>query len=100
MESIEIFINNLWQHRDLFIDVKNNIVKINNNEKKIDPLLIEQLIRTIRTWDSEYYNSKIIDAEEFIIKVKTSDGTDIIKGKGSYPKNYNTFKEIIGELYE
>ena len=100
MNSIEIFINNLYSEMYLYIDIKNNVVKINNKEKNIDDEDINNLIRIIRNWDNEYKSNKIIDGEQFIIKLNTSKGTEVIKGKGDYPKNYHAFKELVGRLYD
>ena len=100
MESIEICINNLYSEIILFIDVKNNLVRFLNKEKKIERDLIDELIRTIRNWDKEYHKSNIIDSERFLIKITTNNGVDTIKGSGVYPDNYNTFKELVGKIYE
>ena len=100
MNSIEIFINNLCSEMYLYIDTNKKIVRVNNCEKPIDKEEINNLIRIIRNWDNEYKSDKIIDGEQFIIKLNTSKGTEVIKGKGDYPKNYHAFKDLVGRLYD
>lgn len=100
MIGIEITVTNLSNERFIYIDVKNQIVKFNNKEKKIEENFIDELIRIIRCWDNEYYGNNIIDSEKFLIKIITDNSTDIIKGNGKYPENYYVFKKLIGELYE
>jgi len=98
MKNIEIFINNLYREIYINIDVKNNIAKINNQEKRIETEFIEGLLRIIRTWDNNYTDNKVIDGEEVIIKISTNEGTEVIKGKN--PKNYTAFRNWVGRLYE
>ena len=45
-------------------------------------------------------NQNIIDAESFFIKINTTDGTEIIKGSGEYPKDYILLKEWISGFNE
>ena len=99
MNSIEIYINNIGNNTNIYINVKQHKITINNIEKHITEEKIDELLRIIRTWDSVYENdNNIIDAESFLININTEDGTYTIKGKGSYPKDYILFKEWIGEL--
>ena len=48
----------------------------------------------------EFETNVIIDSERFLIKITTNNGVDTIKGSGVYPDNYNTFKELVGKIYE
>lgn len=101
MKSIEISLTNLSNNIYILIDIKNNKITINNKQTTIDEEQINNLLRIIRTWKSNYQNNhKIIDSEKFEIKIDTQEGTDIIIGNGKYPENYFEFKEWIGELYD
>ena len=93
--SIEIMITNMHENISLVIDPNNLVV----NNKKISEELIHELIRTICLWKSEYGYSNTIDAEEFLLRIKTLNKVDTFHGKGIFPKNYSYFKEIIGEIY-
>lgn len=93
--SIEILITSINKNISLFIDYKNLTV---NNRKKIDKEIIDELFNIICLWKNDYGRSNVIDAEEFIVKVNTVNGTDIFKGKGIFPSNYEVFLRIVGEL--
>lgn len=100
MTSIYILIENITSNLEIYIDISKKIITINNKEKQITIEKIDDLIRIIRTWNNEYINPKIIDAESFLIKINTDEGIEIIKGHGDYPNNYNLLKEWISDLYE
>lgn len=95
--SIEILITSLNKNIVLSIDPNNLIV---NNSKNVDKRKIEELFNVICLWKNDYGRSNVIDAEEFIVKVNTVNGTDIFKGKGIFPNNYEEFLRIVGELNE
>ena len=61
---------------------------------------IDDLLRIIRTWSSVYKNKNYLDSESFLIKITDDSRTEIIKGQGDYPDNYQLFKEWISEFYE
>ena len=100
MNSINILIENITITTDIYIDVLNQTITLNNEEKIITQTQIDDLIRIIRTWKNEYTNPTIIDSESFLIKINTDEDTEIIKGRGSYPDNYNLLKEWIRGFYE
>lgn len=100
MNSIQIDIKSYGNNINIYIDIKNNIIRINNLEKDITNEKIDDLLRIIRRWKKEYHNSKIIDAESFYIKIDTDEGIDIINGKGEYPENYILLKDWISDIYE
>ena len=100
MNSIHILIENITNKIEIYIDVLKETIIINNKEKDITKEKIADLVRIIRTWNSEYTNPKIIDSESFLIKINTPEGTEIIKGSGDYPNNYLSLKEWISDLYE
>ena len=93
--EIEINIISMTQNINILIDVKNMLV---NNTFKIEKETIDCLLNTICLWKNEY-GIKGIDLEEFKVRVVTDTKTDVFHGKGIYPKNYQCFKEIVGELY-
>ena len=96
MKSIEIYIDIEF---NILIDVINKIIILNNKQKEITDEKINELLRIIRTWENSYQSNNIIDGEEFLIKINTDNKTEIIKGKGKYPENYNLLKSWIGDIY-
>ena len=98
MNSIEISIENINNITNIKIDIINKKININNQEKEISEEKIESLLRIIRTWENNYQSNNLIDAESFEIKINTINETEIIKGKGSYPNDYQLLKEWIGEF--
>ena len=104
MNSIEITINNLNEEKnimiDIMIDIINNKIKINNQIHNITKEQIDDLLRIIRTWSPVYKNKNDLDSESFLIKITDDSRTEIIKGQGDYPDNYQLFKEWISEFYE
>lgn len=99
MNSIQIDIKSYGNHINIYIDTKKNIIRINDIEKELKEEKIDNLIKIIRLWKSNYHNSKIIDGESFLIKIVTDEGIDIIKGQGEYPHNYVLLKDWISEIY-
>lgn len=101
MNKIEIHINNMINKIHIHINVKTYKMIINNEEKNITQDHIDALLRIIRTWNTSYENTdNQIDNETFLINISTEEGIYTIKGNGNYPKNYNLFKDWIGEFYE
>ena len=98
MNYIEISINALGEYLIIYINAKNKRLILNNIEKSITEEKIYDLLRIIRNWKGNYQNSKIMDGESFKIIINTNEGTNIIKGKGNYPSNYQEFKEWISDL--
>ena len=99
MNSIEISVANIGNNINIFIDVKKYKLIINNKTKDITEEQLSNLIRIIRTWNSNYpSNNNEIDTETFLIRINTDSETDVIKGNGTYPDNYLAFKEWIGEF--
>lgn len=99
--KIEIQINNMYNNLEIYIDYDNNKIKINNIKKDISRDKIDYLIRIIRTWKSTYENNfNMVDREKFRIKVITDEGIDTFEGNGTYPDNYNLFKDWISDINE
>jgi len=57
MNSIEISINNIGNNINVFIDIINTKITINNKEKSITKEQIDDLIRIIRAWKSSIWAS-------------------------------------------
>lgn len=98
MKSIEIYIYNLSNKINIYIDTINKKIIINNQQKDISEEKIDDLIRIIRTWESNYQNLNNIDSESFEIRINLTNEIEIIKGNGNYPENYMLLKEWIGEF--
>ena len=99
MNSIEISVANIGNNINIFIDAKNYKLTINNKTKDITEDQLDNLIRIIRTWNSNYpSDNNEIDKETFLIRINTDNEPDVIKGNGTYPDNYLAFKEWIGEF--
>ena len=99
MNSIEINISNYATNNNIYINIKRNTIIINNETKQIEQEKINELLRIIRTWkNNNNVQSKIIDAEKYIIKINTNTETEIIEGYGHLEKNYNLFKTWIGKI--
>jgi len=100
MNSIEIVIRGVGNNVEAIIDVKNFKIVINGKEKNISKSNIDELIRIIRTWKSDYgTGGNNIDDENFYVKINLDNGFDVIKGSGNYPENYLIFKEWLWEFY-
>ena len=101
MNNIEISISNIGNNINIFIDIPNNKIIINNQKKEITKEKIYDLLRIIRDWNNLYpKNNNELDSEKFIITITTTNNIDIIKGEGTYPENYIEFKNWIGEINE
>lgn len=96
INKIEITINSINKNIEISIDTNNMTI----NNSPIDKSKLEELLSIICLWKYEYGNSNIIDAEEFTVKVYTNSKIDKFHGKGTYPKNYEAFLNLVGELYE
>lgn len=99
IDFIEISIDKINESIYIKIDVKNNLVTTNKKEKNISNLKIESLLRIIRTW-KDLYEEDNIDSEKTMIRIKGKDYVDVIKCNGAYPRNYNLFKDWVGDIYE
>lgn len=100
VDYIEININKIGMVIEILIDIKNNLVTINNKQKNISNEKIYELFRIIRNWKDFYESSNIIDSEKFTIKIISQNTVDTIIGDGTYPDNYMEFKNWVGNIYE
>ena len=99
IKEIDITIRNGCNSKYQFtIDVENKEVWNRFGKKKIEENQIIHLLDILSDWKHDYGTSKLIDAEEFYIKVIYEDKIEDYCGEGNYPLNYDIFKEEIGEL--
>ena len=99
MKYIEMYFYNSTIEKKILIDIKNKTISFNNVHNIIDDEKIQELIRIIRTWKSQYKTDIINNKENFIIKIISSEGIETITGEGDYPSNYILLKEWLGEYY-
>lgn len=101
INSIEILITSgiLIKYKVLIIPSK-NICIINNKKYTIQNEIIDNIIKIISLWNTEYGTKQGIDLEEFQITIATTNKIDKIHGKGIYPNNYKQLLDIIGNIYE
>ena len=76
-----------------------NICYKNNQKYHITKDFLEDIVRTIRLWKNEYGSDNKLDSEEFNIVVKTKDNEEKFHGKGIFPENYRSIKELLGDLH-
>lgn len=99
IQTIEIMIgNSLQQTFNVLIVYSKNICYINNKKYQATDAFIEELIQTICLWKNEYGSDENIDSEEFLIKVKSTNGIETFHGKGIFPHNYEVLKELLGDI--
>lgn len=65
----------------------------------IDDETIKELIRTIRGWNHEYYDSSYLDGPMFEVKVYSEGRVDTFKGMRSLPENYSYFSELVRRIH-
>ena len=99
MKYIEMYFFNSTIENKILINIKNKTISFNNVHNIIDDEKIQELIRIIRTWKSQYKADKINNEEKFIIKIVSLEGIETITGDGNYPSNYILLKEWLGEYY-
>ena len=75
-----------------------NEIYLNNKKYQITDEFKKKLLRILSTWKSQSKNTNKIDEEEYKITIRTKANEEVIKGKGSYPHNYNELFRLLGEL--
>lgn len=100
VDFIEINLSKIGMVINILIDVKNNLMFINNIRKVILNEKINEFFRIIRNWEENYESSNLIDSERFSIKIVSGDVVDTIACNGTYPNNYIEFKRWIEDIYE
>lgn len=91
MNYIKINVETFKESININIDMDRNTMMINNESKDIIKKQIEIFFRIIREWESEYYNSSIIDDEKFSI--------EIIANKSDYHiTGYETIDKLLFDI--
>lgn len=97
INDIEIYINNIGIEKYIKIFPKERKILIGSITKDISEEKINELLRIIRLWNNTYDN-KLIDGEEFTIKIVYKDNVEKISGKGLCEKNYKSFRKWISDI--
>ena len=100
IKEIIITITNAGISNNIILFLNDKKAVVDNNTITIDDEKVENLIRIIRTWKNTSLNSNIIDDENYIIKIISNNGEEIIKGKANSTKDYEMFKNWLGDLYD
>ena len=99
IQTIEIIVRNgLRQTLSALIVYDKNICYMDNRKYEVSDAFMEEIIQTICLWKPEYGFDGNIDSEEFLVTVKSTDGKESFHGKGIFPYNYPTLKELLGDL--
>ena len=99
IQTIEVLIHNgIEQSLNALIVYPKNICYINNKKYNVSDYFMEEVIQAICLWRPEYGNDTNIDSEEFLVTVKSTDGKETFHGKGFFPHNYETLKELLGDI--
>lgn len=59
---------------------------------------ISRLLSITGSWPEESIDNKVLDGENYEVKIFFEDETRVHKGYGRYPNKYNEFKELISEV--
>ena len=95
IDKIHILINDI----ELSIYPKTNKLIRHNEEVNITDEKIDDLIRIIRGWKSNYYSDKGFDGNMFTIEILSNGKLDTIKGIRKLPDNFDEFKKFVRDLY-
>lgn len=99
IELMEIEIKQgIFVKLNLILFYKENELYLNNKKYNITDEFKEKLVRIISSWKSQFKSTNKIDEEEYKVTIRTKEKEEIIKGKGSYPLNYNELFRLLGEL--
>ena len=99
IQTIEIMVRSgIEQTINALVVYSKNICYINNKKYQVTDAFMEELIQTICLWKPEYGSDDNIDSEEFLVKVKSTDGIETFHGKGVFPHNYFVLKELLGDM--
>lgn len=99
IELMEIEIKQgIFVKLNLILFYKENELYLNNKKYNINDEFKEKLVRIISSWKSQFKSTNKIDEEEYKVTIRTKEKEKIIKGKGSYPLNYNELFRLLGEL--
>lgn len=98
--KIFIKIRNIEQTLNIYADDQTNEIIINDKIFDFNATkFVGDISAIIFNWKDSYYNNKVLDGEEFRIKIITDNNKErIIIGKNSFPSNYGDFKKIVNEV--
>ena len=94
IQTVEVIIKNGLTTLNTLLVYEKHILYINNKKYQVTDSFIEALLDIIYAWKKEYGTDNNIDSEEFTVIVKSKDGTDTFHGKGVFPHNYDSLKEL------
>ena len=95
IDKITIFNNNDY----LEIYPKEHKVICEDKTLTIEDETIKELIKTIRSWNHEYYDGSYLDGPMFEVKVYSEGRVDTFKGVRALPENYSYFSELIRSIH-
>jgi len=95
IDKIEILSNNI---KLTIIPNENKLIR-QGKSTTITNEEIEQLIRIIRYWKSDYYSNKDFDGAITLIKIYYDNKIDTIKIIRKLPDNYDEFNKYVRLLY-
>ena len=84
---------------EAFVVWKDKVCYINNTKNPVSKSFLKKLEETLLSWEQEYIGPSKIDTEEYTVKVICGSSVETYHGKGKYPLNYSTFKELLMEAY-
>ena len=98
--KVLIKLTNLSQVLNIYADDNTNEILVNYSPINYDARkFVGDISAIIFNWKDSYYNNKVLDGEEFRIKIITDNNKErIIIGKNSFPSNYGDFKKIVNEV--
>ena len=91
------------------IDVKEIFKAINNSEEiagiqeimlfkitsQIEEEYFENLLKITSTWKSQYHDSRILDGNQWSVKITYNNINKSFYGSNDYPDNWNKFEEFL-----
>lgn len=95
VDKITITFNN----NIILLDIKKEKYTYNNMNISFDAKKLMELLRIIRTWDSEYIDNSLIDSTIYLIEIISGEEIDTYKICNKYPDNFNDFIFFLENLY-
>lgn len=96
--SIRILITNGNNKKEYYIHYDKKVIYINGSYKEIKEEAIQNILRFFLTWEETNVSPSIIDGEEYLVEIVSSNNKNKYYGKGKFPKNYWNFKKYLEEL--
>ena len=95
IDKIEVSENNIY----FVIYPKKKEVVINGETSIIEEEKINELIRIVRTWNHEYYDSGYTDGNRFEVIIHYNGKEDVMRGVRGLPENYESFSSLVRSIY-